>query len=392
MGVLGGMPSTASIALNFVRSRAPLATDDASSGYAVGSFWTNTVTGQTYLCMNVAAGQAVWTEVIVQVPPPTGGGLLTWSPPGYPSYSGYQQRTISNAARNHTVAEGSNIDAIFTFSEVITAGEVQIQGFRNAVIIGGEILRNAAVAGGNTTGMKIYRCGGTAGGGIVHIEGLKIHGTNQTMNDTLVLSTGRTLASGTNGAVLQVQNCYFKNTWYDSNAHGDNMQLWTIGTGWPAGYAGGVGKVRIDRFTGYTVQQGIYFWNLDGALEDVDIRNTNLEGYGAQTGQIGPNKGKRADLYGRQSTATYTNVYTYDTATAQLGIQDHFIPNQNGTYYGGTPDLTRRNILNTDAQGPYVTWVAGSDIFGSVRWGRPPGGDFCPSTTPGINYVSPLYQ
>ncbi len=391
MGTLGAIPSTATVALNYVRARAPLATDDVAAGYAVGAFWTNSVTAQTYLCMNVAAGQAVWTEVIAQVPPPTGGGLLTWAPPGYPNFTGYTQRTISNANRNHTVAEGSNIDAVFTFSEVITAGEVQIQGFRNAVIIGGEILRNGT-AGQNNVGLKIYRCGGTAGGGTVHVEGVKIHTTNATMVDCMVLSTGRTLASGTNGAIVQVQNCYYKNGYWDSGLHADNCQLWTIGTGWPTGYAGGVGQLRFDRFTGYSVQQGIYCWNLDGALEGMDIRNTNLEGYGAQTGQIGPNKGKRADLYGRNSTAVYTNVYTYDTATAQLGILDHFIPNGNGTYYGGAVDLTRKAVLNSDAQGQYVTWVATADVSGSVRWGRPPGGDFCPSTTPGINYVSPLYQ
>lgn len=71
MGILGTTPSSASIALSFVRTRAPAATDDIANGYAEGAHWTDTATNRLYICVEHEAGAAVWKEVDpVTVPPP----------------------------------------------------------------------------------------------------------------------------------------------------------------------------------------------------------------------------------------------------------------------------------------------------------------------------------
>lgn len=70
MGVLGDTPNTAAVALNFVRSRAPVATDDISAGYAVGSHWTDTESGSVYICSSHAVDAATWVEVVSSTEPP----------------------------------------------------------------------------------------------------------------------------------------------------------------------------------------------------------------------------------------------------------------------------------------------------------------------------------
>lgn len=69
MSVLGAVPSSADVALRFVRSRAPLTTDDISQGYGVGSFWTDQVTQKSYICTNTGQGIAVWKELATVVTP-----------------------------------------------------------------------------------------------------------------------------------------------------------------------------------------------------------------------------------------------------------------------------------------------------------------------------------
>jgi len=60
---LGATSLSSSVALNFVKSRAPTATDDSANGYSVGSFWTDQVTKRTWICHESTTGGAVWIEV-----------------------------------------------------------------------------------------------------------------------------------------------------------------------------------------------------------------------------------------------------------------------------------------------------------------------------------------
>ncbi len=49
---------------NMAASTAPLATHDASSGYAPGSIWLNASTGRFYLCVINTVNNAIWTELV----------------------------------------------------------------------------------------------------------------------------------------------------------------------------------------------------------------------------------------------------------------------------------------------------------------------------------------
>lgn len=48
---------------NVSATTAPSSTDDAASGYSVGSIWYNTTTTRAYLCLDATAGAASWFEI-----------------------------------------------------------------------------------------------------------------------------------------------------------------------------------------------------------------------------------------------------------------------------------------------------------------------------------------
>jgi hypothetical protein len=50
---------------NFAGSIAPVATDDTSAGYEAGSLWVLPASGRTFVARSVAAGAAVWAEVLM---------------------------------------------------------------------------------------------------------------------------------------------------------------------------------------------------------------------------------------------------------------------------------------------------------------------------------------
>lgn len=73
MAILGDTPMSAQVAINFIRTRVPGVSDDATQGYAVGAHWTDTTSQKTYVCTRNTAGTATWTEVTggTTTPPPT---------------------------------------------------------------------------------------------------------------------------------------------------------------------------------------------------------------------------------------------------------------------------------------------------------------------------------
>ena len=57
--------ATTVIKSNTAATAAPGATDDTNAGYAVGSVWIDTTNDKAYVCLDAAAGAAVWTEITV---------------------------------------------------------------------------------------------------------------------------------------------------------------------------------------------------------------------------------------------------------------------------------------------------------------------------------------
>lgn len=57
-----GLANVEDLKVNLAASTAPGATDDAGSGYAVGSRWIDTAADKEYVCLDSTASSAVWTE------------------------------------------------------------------------------------------------------------------------------------------------------------------------------------------------------------------------------------------------------------------------------------------------------------------------------------------
>lgn len=53
----------ATLGRNYLAERAPLATDDSASGYAVWDKWLDQAGGEAYICLDAAEGAAVWEQV-----------------------------------------------------------------------------------------------------------------------------------------------------------------------------------------------------------------------------------------------------------------------------------------------------------------------------------------
>lgn len=398
MGIVGQMPNQAKIALSKAQGRAPLATDDSLSSNYVGTLWTNAVTREIYICLNDAPGAAVWEPLTEKNPQPPGGGILTWTPPGFPNYSGYEQRTLSNTSFNHSVPVGSNRDAVFTWAEPITDSGGQgrriiISGWRNVVVIGGERINSDTGTGGsldpNRACLQIDRCNG-----IVHLEGIWLHGNG--VADCLVTTSGPE-AGGYPGCTLRVQNCRFEPKSLHG-IHGDGIQIWgDPGGGWNGGFK----QLDVDRLTILSSYQALLLGTHDGCMQGADVRNANFKGVAATPGctQSGMGwiffKSRYPDVGGFYSTITLTNCWAENSIRLWNSYPNMCTPNAAGDDAIGSTPLQpfRAAAQASDSTGQYVHWPdPASDVKGKLYIGDPPGGDFCPLGVAGMNYVSPGYQ
>src|SRR5581483_6694544 len=64
---------------------------------------------------------------------------LTWTPPGYPSYSGYTTINLTDSLGGRHVGLTAGVDYRIVFPNTALTGKVYLLGGRNIVIIGGEI-------------------------------------------------------------------------------------------------------------------------------------------------------------------------------------------------------------------------------------------------------------
>lgn len=315
-------------------------------------------------------------------PLPVPTGVLRWKPPGYPTYTGYEQHTITNAAKNWVVPFESGRNAVFTIGEIITGPDILIQGWNNVVIIGGE----GSMATGTqlSTMFRIFCCTG-----IVHIEGIKCDKSLVAFDAAIGVSTGASVGI-TAGATVRVQNSRFQTSPNIGATHDDCLQNWNRSSAFPTGYNGGARAYQIDHCTFISGYQGTFFGNHDGPIgpDPSYISNTNyLPDQAANLGQtIWFWKTYRTDAWGYSSTFYFDTVWipSYSLTRAQV------VPYYDG-YNSILTDASRGGSILKDASGNYFQWLATSDCQGIIRIGTPPGGDFCPAGTPGMAYVSPGY-
>lgn len=235
--------------------------------------------------------------------------------------------------------------------------ELWIEGGRNVVVTGGHVAIAEPGVGSayqDNTAVKI-RFGDPAG--TVHVEGLLISGAY--VVDAFAIATGRS---------VQLENVRVEGTQAFKGAHPDCVQTQR-----------GVGALRIDRFTCTTQLQGIFLTDANGErVGRCEIRNTNITGAPGKHLFFQTSRGIRVLLGG---------VWLHsDRPWAPFGFQ--VFPQKDGRTLGGGYDRKRRAVVSRDGK---RLWFVGSNISGTVRKGRPPGGDFVPAGAVGMGYTSPGY-
>jgi hypothetical protein len=239
--------------------------------------------------------------------------------------------------------------------------ELWIEGGRNIVVVGGHITIDQLGAESSyqdNTAVKV-RYGDPSG--TVHLEGLLIDGPY--VNDGIGIATGRN---------VQIENVRVERVYDDiKGGHADCVQIQQ-----------GVGQLRMDRFTCSTGRQGVYLGDLDGPIKGADLRNVNMYATGGKHlfFQVRP-------LYPVALSNVWLSTDPCCRPWAPFGFWVY--PQKDGRTYAGQVDRRRRAIVSRDRT---YLWFVGSRISGLVRKGTPPGGDFVPSGSTGMTYVSSGYR
>lgn len=398
MATLSDIAQTSKVALVFLRNRAPDTSDDISDGYGVGSLWTNTLTADTYVCISNTAGDALWEEVAEQTQP----GELTWPSPtaaGLMGAGGVQvvDFTLNDSTRNSSVlGTGAGRDLRINQTGVLT-GPLRELGsdtspWRHIEWIGGEIA-STVLAHGHVIPRDHD--------GIFHIEGVKY--TNSNTGDFLVARKG-----GPN-CIWQIQNVYGEVSHRNTTVHADWFQTQVCR----------IGSLRLDKCTVVTNYQGLFCNNEPEStaphpteptfkcqIFETRIKRTNFRLFPGSSSLSGT-------WFFKGIPPRYIGSDTNDVFMGPWTLEDVWSPTEfpgprhypHGTFrdwrgadiiYGSfaTPTTLRFSTpSDTVPAGAFAGQPAGDcGISGVVNLGDPPGGDFCPASLPGINYVSPGYQ
>jgi hypothetical protein len=283
------------------------------------------------------------TEPLPAVPP------LTWAPPEL-----HEPTTITIGALGSIPALDRGRDYILIMPATPRGEGVVINGGRNVVLLGGEI---AIDDQGTTPTINarrgLYIANST---GVVHVEGLLIHGTD--------LSEG--IQINAPQAIVQLQNVAVRNVHARDQVgftdnHPDVIQTW-----------GSVRELRVDGFTGETDYQGIFFKaDYNGPHGAVHLRRVNMRAMPTTRYQVWMD-----DRGGRYPSVTFDDVWVE--------------PRPGGRFEKSIwPDVDHPRHAPVIEDGT-ASWPS-LEVEGSVHEGVPPEGDFVPVTSVGLGYTSPGY-
>ncbi len=227
VNVSGLLPSNSNEASNLTATVDPVATDDAGSGYAVGSRWVNVTLNKEFVCLDSTAAAAVWTET-------TGAGGGT----------------------DVTIAAGLDYATINGAPQVMTLGQVDV----TTDITG--IVPIANLATGVPNGLQFIRDDGTlatpAGGGDVSKVGIPVvnqigiwTGDGTIKGDPEFLFDGTTnilsgLASITLSGTVDGRDVSVDGTKLDGIATGANLYVHPNHTGDVTSVADGATTIAVD--------------------------------------------------------------------------------------------------------------------------------------------------
>lgn len=304
------------------------------------------------------------SPITAQTPPPTSDILasepLKWAPPELenpitidlpPDYPGW---TLKLEIDQDYIIQMPN--------EPLKTG-LSINNGRNIVMIGGEIDipwmgdeasisdRRALILSGMT--------------GIVHIEGLLIHGEDLTEG----------IQIDAPDAIVQLQNVgifgvHARDEVEFTDNHPDLIQSY-----------GSVGELRVDRFTGSTDYQGFFFSaDFNGAHGGIDLSHVNIIGL---------------------PTARYLIWFSQTEWKGDVKLEDVWVdvPEERSGGLGDAVwppthhDFPDRAEIITNADCICVGWPPEMipHITGFVQQGTPPDGDFVRAENIGTHYISPGY-
>jgi hypothetical protein len=290
------------------------------------------------------------TEEPVPAPVEPDGSLLTWAPPELTSPT-----TILVGVTGAVGTLDKARDYVLVMPGTPRTEGLVINGGRNVVVIGGEIA--IPHQGENPTinaRRALYVAHST---GVVHVEGLLLHGDD--ISEGVQTNAPLATVQLQNLAVL---NVHARDQVSFTDNHPDVIQTW-----------GGIGELRVDRLTGETDYQGLFFKSdFNGPHGPVHLRNVNIRSMDTTRYQFW-----MADTGGGYPTVTLEEVWV-ETAP--------------GRSFGKTvwPDVDSATHPPTISDGA-ASWPT-LPVTGVVRSGVPAGGDFVSAASVGIGYVSPGYR
>lgn len=332
----------------------------------------------------------------ILTPAATPSGTLRWSPPVMDGDA--VTFNVSGGSGGSTIYNAAGKDAYVNITGVITSRLI-IRSAKNVRLIGGEI--NISTAWGNSNerwGLYFQDCSG-----IIHVEGLYIHGSQLIEGIDLGQITPGQLTSPYPD-VLQIQNCRIVQVADPSGTfHADAIQCW-----------GGVDALRIDMCTFESQYQNLIFKTEANMGGTADIQRLDMRGYNTQQeiyiktaiGGLNPNSQPwwtGPITFGGDATPEKRVYATAPISSA--GGQDYGSSNwgrvtsPSSDYSGGNPLVAvgeRPTIVDAGGGVYYMHWpTSGEDnnpqIVGRIYKGPRPEGDYCPLGIPGMAYVSPGY-
>lgn len=282
---------------------------------------------------------------------------LTWAPPALENPITLQVKADDTQT---AVRMDKDKDYIVQMPSAPVRRGLAFVGGRNVVVIGGEIfIPDQGDNPGIPERRALYIVDAT---GVVHIEGLLMRGDD--------ISEGIQVAAPQ--ATVQIQNVHIADirardqVGFTDN-HPDLIQTW-----------GSVGALRVDKFTGSTDYQGFLLKSdREAPHGPVHIKRSNITG---------------------APTARY--LFWFAKAfSGDIHLEDFWVSvplNRSGGLGKAVwPDRDASAAIGTDGNGnPFATWpnVTAPRVHGRVTEGSPPGGDFAPIESVGLNYQTPGYE
>jgi len=350
-------------------------------------------TNRAYVLQSADVGSTIRVEVTATEHTLVGGDELSWAPPT-PGAGGVAvvHWTMTNANRmDGALLSGGGRDLVITSGEALTGGVQQLNNWRHIIWIGGKITNTPG--SGNNYALPLSHTG------TAHIEGLDIRcdGDN-------IMTRG-----GSASAIVQIQNCRL-NAHIVGAEHADCFQ--TQGNTQ-------LDELRFDRCTLTTDYQGMFLRLSPSSafLNGGDVRKLNFRrrNVGSDPQQAffylvdeDPDAGHPpgspigtfalSDVWAEGSHSSKSSIFypgwTFQTSVAVPNLGPY--SNKEGLFKltDGTGQYVRPSTTadTVPAGGPASGQQCESAGWtGIIRFGIPPGGDWCPDGVPGMAYVSPGY-